>query len=148
MKEEIKTELKENVEDKTTEKYLDQLYKSHESSTTTLDKNMLYVASGALGLSLTYIKQIIDITNIKLFWLLCGSWILLTMAILFSLLMHKSSLKYIDFLIKNVYQNIDEKELEEKVKRNKAEFMNTVALLSLISGIALLLLFVLINIKK
>lgn len=141
-------EPKEDIQDKITEKYLEQLYKIYDSSIVTLDKNILYISSSALGLSLTFLKNIIDTSSIKCFFILSVSWVLLTLSILLSLLLHKNSIKLINYLIVNVYQQKEGEDLNAKKMRKNAELLNAVAIWFLITGILLLVVFVLINLKK
>ncbi|MBS1651632.1 MAG: hypothetical protein JSU07_06435 [Bacteroidetes bacterium] len=140
--------VEESNEDKRTEKYLEQLYKTYDSSVVTLDKNILYISSGALGISITFLKDFIDFNNIKCLWVLATSWLLLTTTILLSLIMHKLSIKLINHLIVYSYQLTDGEDKKAKKMRANAERLNSFAIWTLISGIILLVLFVLINLYK
>jgi hypothetical protein len=137
----------EDINNSINEKYLDQLYKIYSSSTETSDKNFLFISSGALGLSVTFLKNIVDINNIKCFFILVISWSLLTISILLSLILHRNSIKFIDYLIVNAYQTSTEVDLKASKMRSKAETISTLTIWTLIVGISLLVLFVLLNVR-
>lgn len=84
--------------------YLEQLNKAYIESSSQFDKQILFIASGALGVSLAFIKDIVklDIATNKNLLLL--SWIFFGAVILICILSHYTSLKAINFKIENLYQ--------------------------------------------
>ncbi|KFF03685.1 MULTISPECIES: hypothetical protein [Flavobacterium] len=82
--------------------YLDLLNKVYFESSTQFDKQLLFVASGALGLSLAFIKDIVVLSKATNKELLLLSWISFGLVILINVISHYTSLKAINYKIENI----------------------------------------------
>jgi hypothetical protein len=104
---------------------------------------VLFIASGALGISLAFIKDIVklDVATNKVLLLL--SWIFFGAVILICILSHYTSLKAINFKIENIYQETD-----KKSKRFDffTQLFNILMIVFLATGLTLLFCFIGINI--
>lgn len=123
--------------------YLEQLNKAYIESSSQFDKQILFIASGALGISLAFIKDIVklDIATNKNLLLL--AWIFFGAVILICILSHYTSLKAINYRIENLYQKKD------KISKRFdwwTQAFNILMMLFLASGLILLFIFIGINI--
>lgn len=123
--------------------YLEQLNKAYIESSSQFDKQILFIASGALGISLAFIKDIVklDIATNKNLLLL--SWIFFGAVILICILSHYTSLKAINFKIENLYQKKDK---TSKIFDFFTKLFNIFMIVFLASGLILLFVFIGINI--
>jgi hypothetical protein len=123
--------------------YLEQLNKIYIESSSQFDKQILCIASGALGISLAFIKDIVklDIATDKNLLLL--SWISFGAVILICILSHYTSLKAINCRIENLYQKKDK---TSKRFDFFTKLFNVLMILFLATGIILLFGFIGINI--
>lgn len=87
--------------------YIEQLNKACIESSSQFDRQVLFIASGALGISLAFIKDIVklDVSTNKV--LLMLSWIFFGAVILICILSHYTSLKANNLKIENLYQKKD-----------------------------------------
>ena len=123
--------------------YLDQLNKAYIESSSQFDKQVLFIASGALGISLAFIKDIVklDVASNKVLLLL--AWIFFGAVILICILSHYTSLKAINYRIENLYQKKD------KISKRFdwwTQAFNILMMLFLATGLTLLFIFIGINI--
>jgi hypothetical protein len=123
--------------------YLEQLNKAYIESSSQFDKQVLFIASGALGISLAFIKDIVklDIATNKVLLLL--AWIFFGAVILICILSHYTSLKAINHRIENLYQKRD------KISKRFdcwTRMFNILMMLFLATGLILLFVFIGINI--
>jgi len=89
--------------------YYEQLSKAYFESSVQFDKQILFIASGALGISFTFINDIVDLDCASWKPLLFTSWMLFSLVILFSLLSHYFSKQAINFKMQNIgYENDNE----------------------------------------
>lgn len=123
--------------------YLEQLNKAYIESSSQFDKQILFIASGALGISLAFIKDIVklDIATSKNLLLL--SWIFFGAVILICILSHYTSLKAINFKIENLYQKKDK---TSKLFDFFTKLFNILMIVFLATGLILLFVFIGINI--
>ena len=123
--------------------YWNKLFEAYKESASQFDKNILYISSGALGLSISFITDIVKLSNASYKWILGTSWITLSIVILFSLLSHFFSMKAINFRMQNLF-----KETDKNSKRyNKAvSSLNLLMLIGLPIGIIGLVTFIILNI--
>ena len=82
-----------NEEDK---EYLQELRKGYIESSSQFDKQLLFFASGALGLSFAFIKDIVKLDVATHKCILITSWILFGAVIILSIISHYTSLKAIN----------------------------------------------------
>lgn len=82
--------------DKDDQEYWRQLYDSYKESAIQFDKNVLFISSGSLAISITFISEIVHLKNASEKWMLTTSWIILASTIFASLLSHYLSMKAIN----------------------------------------------------
>lgn len=129
------------AEDKNT--YLEQLNKAYIESSSQFDKQVLFIASGALGISLAFIKDIVKLDVATNKPLLLLSWISFGAVILICILSHYTSLKAINFKIENIHQKTD---ITSKRFDFFTKLFNILMILLLAAGLVLLNVFIGINI--
>lgn len=107
------------------EKYRELLQKLENEAQDQYDKTVLYLSTGALGISFTFLKDIVNVDNaIAIIWLIGAwvSWAVSVSAILWSFFSSRLALR-------KAIQAID----EEKFPENKADLVTTI--LNFLSGI-------------
>jgi C4-dicarboxylate transporter len=124
-------------------KQWDNLFVSYLESNRQFDKNTLYISSGALGLSISFISDIVKLTDASYKWILGTSWTVLTIVILFSLMSHYFSMKAINSKMENLHKEKDEK--SEKLNKY-VRLLNLLMLIGLPIGIISLVVFIILNI--
>lgn len=119
------------------------------------EKRLIYIAAGALGLSFTFISNIVEIDGARFIWILICGWISLIACICINLLSHTSSKtkaqKTIDEIDNELEkEEFDDTELRKNIdKRNKnTEFINKLTTWLMIGGICLIVAFASINMLK
>lgn len=123
--------------------YLEQLNKAFIESSSQFDKQVLFVASGALGISLAFIKDIVTLNIATYKSLLILSWISFGAVIIFCIMSHYTSLKAINFKIENIYQKKDK---TSKRFNLFTKGLNFLMIIFLTLGLVLLNIFIGINI--
>lgn len=123
--------------------YLDLLNKVYFESSTQFDKQLLFVASGALGLSLAFIKDIVVLSKATNKELLLLSWISFGLVILINVISHYTSLKAINYKIENIYKK---KDRFSQSFNSVTKYFNIMMIVFLASGLVLLIVFIGINI--
>ena len=123
--------------------YWNKLFEAYKESSSQFDKNILYISSGALGLSISFITDIVKLPVASYKWILGSSWIILTIVILFSLLSHYFSMKAINFRMQYLQSNEDNK---SENLNNKVTLLNLLMLIGLPIGIIGLVTFIILNI--
>ena len=122
--------------------YLDLLNKFYLESSSQFDKQLLFVASGALGLSLAFIKDIVVLSKATNKALLLLSWISFGLVILINVISHYTSLKAINYKIENINKRNDK--LSKKFN-SVTKYFNVMMIVFLALGLALLNIFIGIN---
>jgi hypothetical protein len=123
--------------------YWQQLNKAYIESSSQFDKQVLFLASGALGLSFAFIKDIVKLAEATNKWLLISSWSLFGAVILLSIISHYTSLKAINKKI----HNLNAKEDKSSKKLNSlTKWFNILMIVFLALGLSFLTVFVAINI--
>jgi hypothetical protein len=123
--------------------YWQQLNKAYIESSSQFDKQVLFFASGALGLSFAFIKDIVKLNVSAHKWLLISSWSLLAAVILLSILSHYTSLKAINRKIHNLNVNDDKSSMKLD---GYTKWFNIIMMVFLGLGLIFLTVFVAINI--
>lgn len=122
--------------------YYEQLSKAYFESSVQFDKQILFIASGALGISFTFINDIVDLDCASWKPLLFTSWMLFSLVILFSLLSHYFSKQAINLKMQNIgYENDN----ESKTQNNRVALLNKLMIAFNMLGLFSLLSFVFIN---
>lgn len=123
--------------------YLEQLNKAYFESSSQFDKQVLFVASGALGISLAFVKEIVKLDTSVHKYILLLSWIFFGIVILISIISHYTSLKSINSKIENI-NIIGDK--ESKKFDNYTKLFNILMIVFLALGLIFLNIFIGINI--
>jgi|SRR5690554_675202 len=124
------------------EKYWLSLYETYKESSKQFDRNVLYIASGALVLSLNFITEIIDFDNVICKYLLLISWSLFVFVIVISLLSHYVSMKAINQKMKTIEDDNDSTSL---LLNRLVSILNLIMLIFLPLAIFLLIIFTFLN---
>lgn len=108
------------------------------------DKNVLFIASGALGISFAFLEKILkDLETTDYKWLLFASWYLLASVILISLYSHYLSGRAISWAIINMYEDDCEEQVNKKNKLIRR--FNIAQMVGLFLGIISLVIFLHLN---
>jgi hypothetical protein len=135
------------------EKYLEERNKVYDYSQEQFDKNVLYISSSALALTLVFIEKIVKITDSRHKFYLWVGWALLGGTILLYLLSHLLSAYFQKWVIKKVedLKNIPDVKENEGVKklRKRITFVirtiNLILYVGLATGIIYIMLFLYYN---
>jgi len=123
--------------------YYEQLSKAFFESSIQFDKQILFISSGALGLSFTFIQDIVDLETADNKWLLITAWILFIAVIFSSLISHYISIQAINKRIENIEKvNDSNSEALNKI----VKFLNRIMILFIMLGLITLISFVFDNI--
>lgn len=124
--------------------YWNQLFQTYKESATLFEKNLLYITSGALGISITFLSDIVDLDTACFFYLLISAWSIFTVVILLSLIAHYCSMKSMNHEMKYF--------LKEKKPKNRFEKwvkkMNVSMIIGLPLGLVFLVLFLSLNLTS
>lgn len=123
--------------------YWNKLFEAYKESSSQFDKNILFISSGALGLSISFISDVVKLPDSSYKWILGTSWTVLTIVILFSLMSHYFSMKAINSKMENLYREKDKK--SEKLNKY-VRLLNLLMLIGLPIGIIGLVTFIILNI--
>lgn len=135
--------------------YRKQLQKVVDKSEDEFEKRLLYIAAGALGLSFSFITDIVTISQSTCLWILIVGWGLLAACILINLLSHigsknkaNESIDLIDaFLTSGESDNSSLIDAINK-KNSQTELVNKTTVWSLFLGIAFIITFASINLLQ
>lgn len=129
-------------------KYRELLQTVVDKSENAFEKKLIYLAAGALGLSFTFISDIVDITKSTLLWMLITGWVLLIGCLCINLLSHMSAKKKANKTIDDIDEFIlknsdDDTDLVNKInKRNRfTDAINYTTIFMLITGICCIIIF-------
>ena len=135
--------------------YLDQrqaLIDIEVDSSNRLDRGILTLAGGALGLSITYIEKIAPEPSPSTLWLLGFSWFLLLATLLVSLASHLTSQSGMRRQRDILDLELEKDELTEDEKKNKwslaTHYLNISSMVTFSLGVILLCVFTLCNLPK
>ena len=127
--------------EKAKQDYLSQLEKDRRYSIEKFDAQALYLSSGALAISLTFIKDIVPIEDAQFIYLYYVAIILFGITILVGFIAHYVS---VQLSIKQ-YSKIQNDDYEE-VNSKSIHILNRIIMSTLIVAIGFLICFVIINI--
>ncbi len=134
--------------------YRESLQNVVDKSEDEFEKRLLYIAAGALGLSFSFITDIVAINQCKYLWLLIGGWGLLAMCILVNLLSQlwskNKANRAIDLIDKCLVSQGDDKKLKSKIDEmnSRTNLINNITVWFLFGGIIAILAFASINLHK
>ena len=122
-------------------KYLDNLYKGYFYSNEQFDKAILFVSSGSLALSISFIEKIVPLATSHCKTLLLLSWVFEATTIILFTINHYLSMLSFNHEIKKLSQESHNK------KAITVQNINIVSIITLLSGLFSLIIFIFINIK-
>lgn len=120
------------------------LIASHNEASNTYDKTLLTLASGALGLSIAFVKDIATHPTSK--WLLLWAWVLLGASLTLIVFSHMASVE----VHKRLIDGMDKKRRysdEPWLVRHGVTWMNRLAGGAFIVGVVFLIAFAYVNFK-
>lgn len=125
---------------KETETYVQELYKALYYSSEQFDKNVLLIASGALGISFAFIENLVDLNKAISKNILIHSWYWFAGVIFISLVSHFVSSLSIRWTVENINSN----SLENGRKRWNIgiRILNAIMIIGLLVGTVLLINFI------
>lgn len=130
------------------EEYTKAQYGALEYSNQQFDKNVLFIASGALGISFAFIEQIIpDMQNAICSKFLIRSWHFFAGVIFLSLVAHFISILANRWAIENDEQSCKNYNRKKFAWNWLIRSLNVIMILGLLAGIILLIKFVKLNIS-
>lgn len=124
------------------EEYWKSLYEMYKDSSKQFDRNVLYIASGALVLSLNFIKEIVDFNNVQCKPLLVISWLIFVLVIIISLVSHYFSMRAINQKMNTID---DDNDANSILLNNIVESLNIVMIILLPLALVFLMLFTYLN---
>lgn len=132
--------MSDDLEEKET---LSRFYDAYFQSSKQFDNQVLYISSGALGLSFAFVQDIVSLNDSDYKFLLLLSWVLFTIVIFSSFLSHYYSKKALNLKIK-LYHQEDSSDADKLNKR--VVCLNKSMIWLLLSGLLSLITFLSINI--
>lgn len=124
--------------------HLDQLSKTYEYSAEQFDKSILFVSSGALGLSITFLDKLVKLESAAFLLLLAISWGAFVVTIFLFTVAHYISKQAANKAIRNYY--IDQERCE-KPRDRWVKYSNKTMIVTLLIGLSTLIAFILLNLK-
>jgi hypothetical protein len=124
------------------ENYLSELRDAQDESIKQFDTQILYISSGALLLSLTFLGDVIKLEKAIYKWTLIVSWILLGLTIILSVLSHLTSYYQHEKAIKKIEDG------DEPIHDSLNRIVNQIIASIFLAGICFLVVFAVININN
>ncbi len=131
-------------------KYRDEMVSGLTNAYMLMDRSILALSSGSLGISLAFLRDSSDIRGWSAIVLLIPSWVAFGTSIIstvvsfrLSVLDHKRQVKWAD---KTLHIGKDAKGEPEDYYRKKVELLNVISLVSFVVAILLTVLFVSVNV--
>jgi len=111
------------------------------------EKYITFIASGALGLTLTFIDKISPLKESIAIWVIVFGWVLLALTLFINLLSHFLSSRYNEKTVQDIDDEIEYDELINRIdERNKIiSRLNLASIILLGTGIISILIFTTIN---
>jgi hypothetical protein len=122
------------------------LRKAMDKSQESFEKQLSFISAGALGLSMVFIEKIVrDVMHSLCRPLLIMSWLFLAATFILNLISHIVAIKLHYKTIADInLKKYDQEKASSRV--NTISWMNLVSVLFLLVGVALLIIFVTINV--
>lgn len=134
---------KENVNDGLEkEKYRNELYEDYKYSVDSFDKQALLISGGALGLSLSFIKDIVPLDEAECVEIFIGALIFFVISIVLGFVAHRNSMAKIEQQIRNIDEDKPVNDKPDTITRH----LNWVITLSVVLGIFLMVTYSAVNI--
>jgi hypothetical protein len=129
------------MNDEEDNKYLEQLYKGFSYRNEQFDKAILFVSSGSLALSISFIEKIVPLATSHCKILLFLSWVFEAITIILFTINHYLSMRSFNHEIKKFYKESHNK------KAITVQNINVASIITLLAGLFCLIIFIFINIK-
>jgi hypothetical protein len=133
-------------------KHREQAWRDRQSSSDEFDKNLLTFSSGALGLSLAFIKDIVPLKNASNMWLLYCSWFALVLCIMATIFSYPLSMKALDKHLIHLEDYYIRGKLRSLNPQNRWSDSVTAARITgglfFLAGVIATVIFVFLNINK
>ena len=129
--------------EKVRQEYIKDLYADYKYSIEKFDSQALYISSGALGISLAFVKDFVPVANAVALWLFYAAIWAFVLVILLGFIAHYRSSK----LIEKRISLVDEGKLNEVKEDTSIDKINKVIIWVLMLGIGALVLFVSLNLS-
>lgn len=130
----------------------EQAWKDRQSSSDEFDKSLLTFSSGALGLSLAFIKDIVPLATATRRGLLYASWISFAVCIMATIFSYPPSMKAIDKHLDDLYKYYVEGKQEFLNPKNRwsdvVTILRGVGAFFFLAGVCITVLFVWLNLPK
>ncbi len=121
--------------------YYEQLVNAYSHSSAQFDKMIILIASGSLGISFTFITELVDLTTACYLWLLITSWIILAIVIFCSLISHLLSARAINDELESV---LKPKNSVNK-KNSLLKCLNIIMIVLILIALVFLIVFISLN---
>ena len=114
------------------------------------EKYITFIASGGLGLTITFINEISPLGESKHVYLIIAGWILLTFTLLINLFSHFLSSRNNEKTVQDIDDEIDYYKLVENInqRNNNIFYLNLSSIIFLGFGIISIIIYVSINAYK
>jgi len=111
------------------------------------EKYITFIASGALGLTITFIDKISPLNESIVIWVIATGWVLLALTLFINLLSHFLSSKYNEQTVQDIDDEIEYEVLINRIdSRNKTiSRLNLSSIILLGLGIISILIYTIIN---
>ncbi|MDL5511969.1 hypothetical protein QSE00_09110 [Arenibacter sp. M-2] len=111
------------------------------------EKYITFIASGALGLTITFIDKINPINESIAIWVIATGWVLLALTLFINLLSHFLSSKFNEKTVQDIDDEIEYDVLIKRIdSRNKIiSYLNLLSIILLGLGIISILIYTIIN---
>ncbi len=134
---------KENVnDDLEKEKYRNELYEDYKYSVESFDKQALLISGGALGLSLSFIKDIVPLDEAECVGIFISALIFFVISIALGFVAHCNSMAEIEKQIRNIDEGKSVNDKPDTITR----YLNRVITFFVVLGIILMVTYSAVNI--
>ncbi len=131
--------------------YLDELHKRQLLNSDNYDKAILTLSSSGLAISLTFIKDIVPLSQAEFLWLIKFGWIFFLISIVISLLAYITSNKAIDVEMDKAERFYDNGNEAARFEKNNFsiinKYLNYFTGLSFVVALIAIVMFVILNLR-
>jgi hypothetical protein len=113
------------------------------------EKYINLMASGALGITITYFDKIVKIDKAVFIWIIILGWVLLITTLVLNLISHRLAVKYADKLLLDLHNKDTENAKSNNSKQNEImDCLNNLSIIFLILGLIAIFTFLTLNFYK
>jgi hypothetical protein len=113
------------------------------------EKYINLMASGALGITITYFDKIVKIDKAVFIWIIILGWVLLITTLVLNLISHRLAVKYADKLLLDLHNKDTENAKSNNSKQNEImDCLNNLSIIFLILGLIAIFTFLTLNLYK